>query len=94
MTKPGKDQTGPSIAGTPAFVPSEDAILRELKQREVRKQYQTSDKAQEKRKAYQKKKYAETKATRTAIDSLKANDPERYEELMSQAKAKAAAGKK
>ena len=76
------------------FVPSEDAILRELRQREVRKQYQTSDKAKAQRKAYQQKRYAETKATRAAIENLKETDPDKYNELMAKAKAAAAAAVK
>lgn len=80
-------------AGTQEFVPSEDAILRELRQREVRKAYQTSDKAKAQRKAYQQKRYAETKATRAAIDDLKKTDPARYEALIEKAKAAAAAKK-
>jgi hypothetical protein len=79
---------------TPEVAPSEDAILRELKQREVRKQYQTSDKAKDNRKKYQQKRYAQQTATRKAIDDLKAADPAKYEELMAQAKAAAIAGKK
>ena len=72
------------------FVPSEDAILRELKQREVRKQYQTSDKAKAQRKAYQQKRYAETKAIRDAIKTM---SPEKLAELQAKAKAAAAAKK-
>ncbi len=81
-------------AGTQEFVPSEDAILRELRQREVRKNYQTSDKAKAQRKAYQQKRYAETKATRAKIDELKKADPAKYAELEAKAKAAAAAAKK
>jgi hypothetical protein len=79
---------------TQEFVPSEDAILRELRQREVRKNYQTSDKAKAQRKAYQQKRYAETKATRDQIERLKEADPEKYAELEAKAKAAAAAAKK
>ena len=74
-----------------AFVPSEEAILRELKQREVRKNYQTSDKAKEQRKAYQQKRYAETKAIR---DQIKTLSPEKLAELTAKAKAAAAAAAK
>ena len=65
-----------------AFVPSEDAILREMKQREVRKQYQTSDKAKAQRKTYQQKRYNETKATRAQIELLKKQNPQRFQVQM------------
>jgi len=68
-------------------VPSEEAILRELKQREKRKQYMQSDKAKENRKVYMKKKYEQTKQDRAAISNLKETDPTRYAQLEAQAKA-------
>lgn len=79
---------------TQEFVPDENAILRELRQREVRKNYQTSDKAKDQRKTYQKKRYAQQKATRGAIDELKKTDPKKYDELMAKAKAAAANAQK
>lgn len=64
------------------FIPTEEAILKELRQREKRKEYMTSDKAKANRQKYMKKRYVETKATRDAIKKLQETDPEKYAELM------------
>lgn len=72
-------------------LPTEEQILRELKQREKRKQYMTSDKSVASRKTYMKKKYEQTKADRAAIAALKDSDPGRYAELEAKAKAMVAA---
>lgn len=50
------------------FVPTEDQILKELKQKELRKKYQTSPKAAANRKAYQEKRKAESKAMREYLE--------------------------
>lgn len=76
------------------FVPTEEQILRELKQKEKRKQYMQSDKAKENRQTYMKKRYEETKALRAAIDDMKTTDPEKYAALQRKAAAEVAAGKK
>jgi len=78
---------------TPAVdtMPSEEQILRELKQREKRKQYMSSDKAKANRQIYMKKKYEQTKSDRAAIASLKESDPGKYAELEARAKAAVAA---
>ena len=52
------------------FAPTEEQILKELKQREMRKKYMTSDTAKVNRKAYQLKRQAEAKQMR---EYLKAN---------------------
>jgi len=49
---------------TEAFAPSEEQILKELKQREQRKAYMTSPKAVANRKKYQNKKKADAAAYR------------------------------
>ncbi len=69
------------------FVPTEEQILRELKQREKRKTYMNTPKAKENRKKYMKKRYGETKAIKGAIADMKANDPEAYARLEARAKA-------
>lgn len=69
------------------FVPTEEQILRELKQRERRKVYMDSPKAKENRQKYMKKRYAETKAVKAAIADMKEKDPEAYERLIAKAKA-------
>ena len=73
------------------YIPDEADILRELKQKEKRKQYMQSPKAKVNRKAYQKKRYAKVKADRDAIEHLKATDPARYAELVKKAQEQAAA---
>ena len=72
-------------------MPTEEQILRELKQREKRKQYMSSDKAKANRQTYMKKKYEQTKSDRAAIASLKESDPGKYAELEAKAKAMVAA---
>ena len=52
------------------FAPTEEQILKELKQREMRKKYMTSPAALVNRKAYQQKRQAEAKQMR---EYLKAN---------------------
>jgi len=69
------------------FVPTEEQILRELKQRERRKVYMDSPKAKESRQKYMKKRYAETKAVKAAIADMKANDPDAYARLEARAKS-------
>lgn len=69
------------------FVPSEEQILRELKQREKRKAYMTTPKAVENRKKYMKKRYEETKAIKAAIAEMKEKDPEGYARLVARAQA-------
>ena len=69
------------------FLPTEEAILRELKQREKRKEYMTSPKAVENRKKYMKKRYAETKTIKAAIAEMKEKDPAGYAALLERAKA-------
>jgi len=80
---------GPETREAPAkeFVPTEEAILRELKQREKRKAYMTTPKALANRKKYMKKRYEETKAIKSAIADMKEKDPEGYERLVNRAKA-------
>ena len=68
------------------FVPTEDQILRELKQREKRKTYMNTPKAVENRKKYMKKRYEETKAIKSAITEMKEKDPEAYARLVARAK--------
>lgn len=68
------------------FVPTEEAILRELKQREKRKAYMTTPKAKENRKKYMKKRYTETKVIKAAIADMKEKDPAAYERLVARAK--------
>ena len=54
----------------PEFVPTEEQILAELKQKEQRKKYMQSDTAKANRKAYQQKRQESAKQMR---DYLKAN---------------------
>ena len=56
--------------GTQEFAPSEDQILKELKQREQRKAYMNTPKALTNRKAYQERKKEQAKLMR---EYLKAN---------------------
>ena len=81
----GKPGAKPTPA-TKEFVPTEEQILRELKQREKRKEYMTTPKALENRKKYMKKRYVETKAIKSAIADMKEKDPEAYARLMQKAK--------
>lgn len=67
------------------FVPSEEQILKELKQKEQRKTYMASDKATTKRKAYQLKKQVERKAINARIKELQETNPAKYAELMKRA---------
>lgn len=76
------------------FVPTEEQILRELKQREKRKQYMQSDKAKANRKTYMQKRYDETKVTRAAIKELEQSDPEKYARLMAIAQGTTPAAKR
>ena len=71
---------------TEEFIPSEEAILRELKQREKRKAYMQSPKATANRQKYMKKRYEETKAIKSAITTMKETDPAAYERLVAKAK--------
>ena len=66
----------------PEIVPTEEMILRELKAREKRKAYMNTPKAIENRKRYMKKRYEQTKATKQAIEELKAKDPAAYDKLV------------
>ena len=73
--------------GEQEFVPTEEQILRELKQREKRKTYMDTPKAKENRKRYMKKRYDETKAIKAAIADMKEKDPAAYARLEARAKA-------
>ncbi len=68
-----------------AFVPTEEQILKELKQKEMRKKYMTSDKAKVNRKAYQQKRQAERKVLTATIAKMKEDEPAKYAELMAKA---------
>lgn len=70
------------MAKNDVAVPTEEQILKELKQREKRKQYMNTDKAKASRKAYMQKKYQERKAANAAIANLKESNPAEYERLM------------
>ena len=70
---------------TEEFVPTEEQILKELKQKEMRKKYMTSDKAKVNRKAYQQKRQAERKVLTATIAKMKAEEPEKYAEMMARA---------
>jgi hypothetical protein len=98
MNKPGENNVdvtkNAGTPGTAAFVPDEQAILKELKQREVRKAYMTTDKAKANRKTYQQKRYLTQAATRDAIKNLKDTDPVKYNEMMAKVQADIAAKKK
>jgi hypothetical protein len=72
---------------TEEFVPTEEQILRELRQAEKRKAYMQSPKAKENRKKYAKKRYEELKAVRAAIKELKEKDPAKYNQLMAKVKS-------
>lgn len=71
--------------GAKEFVPTEEQILRELKQREKRKAYMTTPKAKDNRKKYMKKRYEETKVIKSAIADMKEKDPEGYARLVARA---------
>ena len=85
-----QERKGTTKVETPNL-PTEEQILRELKQREKRKQYMTSDKAVANRKTYMKKKYEQTKSDRAAVTALKDSDPEMYARIEARAKAEVAA---
>jgi len=87
MTEESKTGRRGAAPATEEFVPSEEQILRELKQREKRKQYMNTPKAQANRAKYMKDRYEKTKAIKGAIASLKESDPVKYDELMKQAQA-------
>ena len=72
-------------AATEEFVPTEEQILKELKQKEMRKKYMLSDKAKANRKSYQLQRQAERKVLTATIAKMKEEDPEKYAELMSKA---------
>ena len=74
--------TGPK-GGT--FVPTEEQILKELKQKEQRKKYMTSDKSKANRKSYQLRRQVERKAITAHMNELKKSDPGKYAELMKKA---------
>ena len=78
-------QRGRGAAAEVEFVPTEEQILKELKQKEMRKKYMTSDKAKVNRKAYQLKRQAERKVLTAAIAKIKAEDPGKYAEMMAKA---------
>ncbi len=68
-----------------AFVPTEEQILKELKQKEMRKKYMTSDKAKANRKTYQQRRQAERKVLTATIAKMKEEEPAKYAQLMKQA---------
>jgi len=81
-----KRTTPTTVPEETTFTPTEEQILREMKQQEKRKQYQTSEKAIINRKKYMTKHYAEVKANRDAVKNLKETDPVKYAELMAKVK--------
>jgi len=67
------------------FVPTEEQILKELKQKEQRKTYMKSPKAAANRKTYQQKRQEERKVLTAAIKDMEKNEPEKYAALMKKA---------
>ena len=67
------------------FVPTEEQILKELKQKEQRKAYMKTPKATTNRKAYQQKRQEERKVITAALKVMEEKEPEKYAELMKRA---------
>ena len=84
MAKEKQQPVAPAV-GAQAPNYSEEQILKMIRQDVKRKEYQTSPKAMDNRKAYQLKHQAEQKAARDFMKNLKTNDPAKYAELMSKA---------